>query len=169
MTTLSGTFPAAQLNKANELGLRDNLTKTQGEGMTLEDGAVLLYNALTATTAEGKVYASSLGFTVNNGVVDVSSILLSNVKGPFVAGLGTQLPFAPTAVYRNDTVTTDATLTPMTFTTTTRRPRRYGSTPARPQAASRPCLPRPMPPLLLPWQAPSTPSLPPLWRHSSPL
>ena len=110
VTTLSGTFPAAQLNKANELGLRDNLTKTQGEGMTLEDSAVLLYNALTATTAEGKVYASSLGFTVNNGVVDVSSILLSNVKGPFVAGLGTQLPFAPTAVYRNDTVTTDATL-----------------------------------------------------------
>ena len=110
VTTLSGTFPAAQLNKANELGLRDNLTKAQGEGMTLEDGAVLLYNALTATTAEGKVYASSLGFTVNNGVVDVSSILLSNVKGPFVAGLGTQLPFAPTAVYRNDTVTTDATL-----------------------------------------------------------
>ena len=110
VTTLSGTFPAAQLNKANELGLRDNLTKVQGEGMTLEDGAVLLYNALTATTAEGKVYASSLGFTVNNGVVDVSSILLSNVKGPFVAGLGTQLPFAPTAVYRNDTVTTDATL-----------------------------------------------------------
>ena len=110
VTTLSGTFPAAQINKANELGLRDNLTKTQGEGMTLEDGAVLLYNALTATTAEGKVYASSLGFTVNNGVVDVSSILLSNVKGPFVAGLGTQLPFAPTAVYRNDTVTTDATL-----------------------------------------------------------
>ena len=110
VTTLSGTFPAAQLNKANELGLRDNLTKAQGEGMTLEDGAVLLYNALTATTAEGKVYASSLGFTVNNGVVDVSSILLSNVKGPFVAGLGTQLPFAPTAVYRNDPVTTDATL-----------------------------------------------------------
>ena len=110
VTTLSGTFPAAQLNKANELGLRDNLTKAQGDGMTLEDGAVLLYNALTATTAEGKVYASSLGFTVNNGVVDVSSILLSNVKGPFVAGLGTQLPFAPTAVYRNDTVTTDATL-----------------------------------------------------------
>ena len=110
VTTLSGTFPAAQLNKANELGLRDDLTKTQGEGMTLEDGAVLLYNALTATTAEGNVYASSLGFTVNNGVVDVSSILLSNVKGPFVAGLGTQLPFAPTAVYRNDTVTTDATL-----------------------------------------------------------
>ncbi len=32
VTALSGTFPAAQLNKANELGLRDNLTKAQGEG-----------------------------------------------------------------------------------------------------------------------------------------
>ena len=47
---------------------------------------------------------------MNNGVVDISSILLSNVKGPFVAGLTTQLPFTPTAVYRNDTVTDDATL-----------------------------------------------------------
>ena len=43
-------------------------------------------------------------------MVDISSILLSNVKGPFVAGLTTELPFAPTAVYRNDTVTDDATL-----------------------------------------------------------
>ena len=110
VTTLSGTFPAAQLNKANELGLRDNLTKAQGEGMTLEDGAVLLYNALTATTAEGKVYASSLGFTVNNGVVDVSSILLSNVKGPFVAGDTVQLPFVPKMVYRNDKASESAEL-----------------------------------------------------------
>ena len=110
VTTLSGTFPAAQLNKANELGLRDGITKNQGEGLTLEDGAVLLYNALTAKNAEGNVYASALGFTVNNGIVDVSSILLSNVKGPFVAGLNTQLPFTPAAVYRNYSVTTDASL-----------------------------------------------------------
>lgn len=32
VTTLSGTFPAAQLNKANELGLRDNLTKARARG-----------------------------------------------------------------------------------------------------------------------------------------
>ena len=82
----------------------------QGQGLTLEDGALLLANALTAKTADGNVYATTLGFTVNNGVVDISSILLSNVKGPFVAGLTTELPFAPTAVYRNDTVTDDATL-----------------------------------------------------------
>ena len=110
VTTLSGTFPAAQLNKASEIGLRDTVAAQQGQGLTLEDGALLLANALTAKTADGNVYATKLGFTVNNGVVDISSILLSNVKGPFVAGLTTALPFAPTAVYRNDTVTDDATL-----------------------------------------------------------
>ena len=110
VTTLSGTFPAAQLNKASEIGLRDTVAAQQGQGLTLEDGALLLANALTAKTADGNVYATTLGFTVNNGVVDISSILLSNVKGPFVAGLTTELPFAPTAVYRNDTVTDDATL-----------------------------------------------------------
>ena len=110
VTTLSGTFPAAQLNKASEIGLRDTVTAQQGQGLTLEDGALLLANALTAKTADGNVYATTLGFTVNNGVVDISSILLSNVKGPFVAGLTTELPFTPTAVYRNDTVTDDATL-----------------------------------------------------------
>ena len=110
VTTLSGTFPAAQLNKASEIGLRDTVAAQQGQGLTLEDGALLLANALTAKTADGNVYATTLGFTVNNGVVDVSSILLSNVKGPFVAGLTTELPFTPTAVYRNDTVTDDATL-----------------------------------------------------------
>ena len=108
--TLSGTFPAAQLNKASEIGLRDTVAAQQGQGLTLEDGALLLSNALTAKTADGNVYATTLGFTVNNGVVDISSILLSNVKGPFVAGLTTELPFTPTAVYRNDTVTDDATL-----------------------------------------------------------
>ena len=110
VTTLSGTFPAAQLNKASEIGLRDTVAAQQGQGLTLEDGALLLSNALTAKTADGNVYATTLGFTVNNGVVDISSILLSNVKGPFVAGLTTELPFTPTAVYRNDTVTDDATL-----------------------------------------------------------
>ena len=110
VTTLSGTFPAAQLNKASEIGLRDTVAAQQGQGLTMEDGALLLANALTAKTADGNVYATTLGFTVNNGVVDISSILLSNVKGPFVAGLTTQLPFTPMAVYRNDTVTDDAAL-----------------------------------------------------------
>ena len=110
ITTLTGGFPAAQLNKANAIGLRSNLGCTQGQTMTLEEGAVLLYNALTANTASGSVYGTTLGYTVTNGQVDVSSILLSNLEGPFVASEGESLPFAPEAIYRNDSVSTSAEL-----------------------------------------------------------
>ena len=110
VTTLSGGFPAAQLNKSSSLGLRANLTAAQGQALTLEEGAVLLYNALTANTSEGSVYGTTLGFTVTNGQVDVSSILLSSLKGPFVANGGDSLPFTPAAVYRNDSVTASAQL-----------------------------------------------------------
>ena len=110
VTTLSGSFPAAQLNKAGSLGLRADLSAVQGQGLTLEDAAVLFYNALTASTAENQTYAATLGFTVTDGRIDLSSVLLSSVEGPFVADGTTQLPFAPAAVYRNDTVATDAAL-----------------------------------------------------------
>ena len=102
MTDLNGAFPDAQLNKAQELGLRNQLGRARGETMNYEDCAILLYNALTANTASGGSYGSSLGFTVSNGQVDVSSVMLKNLQGPFVAGAGTQLPFAPVNVYRND-------------------------------------------------------------------
>ena len=104
MTDLNGAFPAAQLNKAQELGLRNQLARSQGQTMTYEDCAMLLYNALTANTASGGAYGSTLGFTVANGQVDTSTVLLSSLKGPFVASEGTQLPFAPVSVYRNDKV-----------------------------------------------------------------
>ena len=112
VTTLSGTFPAAQLNKASSLGLRAKLSRKQGETMTLADGAVLLYNALTAATSEGGVYGTSLGFTVTNGQLDTSSILLRSLEGPFVAGSGESLPFVPATVYRNDSQTDSAQLDP---------------------------------------------------------
>ena len=112
VTTLSGSFPAAQLNKASSLGLRANLSRKQGEAMTLADGAVLLYNALTAATSEGSVYGTSLGFTVTDGQLDTSSILLRSLEGPFVAASGESLPFVPATVYRNDSQTDSAQLDP---------------------------------------------------------
>ena len=112
VTTLSGTFPAAQLNKASSLGLRANLSRKQGETMTLADGAVLLYNALTAATSEGGVYGTSLGFTVTDGQLDTASVLLRSLEGPFVAGSSESLPFVPATVYRNDSQTDSAQLDP---------------------------------------------------------
>ena len=109
---LGGTFPTAQLSKASALGLRNEIDARQGETLTLEQGTMLFYNALTAMNGSGQVYASTLGFAVNNGQVDISSVLLDNVKGPFVADASTVLPFAPAAIYRNDEVTTSAALSP---------------------------------------------------------
>ena len=110
MTELNGSFPNAQLNKASEIGLRTNLERKPGEAMNYEDCAALLYNALTANTASGSAYGTSLGFTVSNGQVDGSTVLMSSLQGPFVAGAATQLPFAPAAVYRNDKVSPSAEL-----------------------------------------------------------
>ena len=109
-TDLTGSFPQAQLNKAQQIGLRDQLTCTQGQAMTYEQCTLLLYNTLRANTASGSAYGSSLGFTVSNGQVDTSSVLLKSRKGPFVAEEGTQLPFTPVSVYRNDKTSASAEL-----------------------------------------------------------
>ena len=110
MTDLNGAFPAAQLNKAQEIGLRNQLVRSQGQTMNYEDCALLLYNALTANTASGSAYGTSLGFTVSDGQVDTSTVMLKSLQGPFVAGDSVQLPFTPLSVYRNDKVSSSAEL-----------------------------------------------------------
>lgn len=110
VTALSGTFPTAQLNKASSLGLRSDISASQGSVLTLAEGARLVYNALTASTKDGQVYGSTIGFTVTDGQVDVASIVMDSVEGPFVAGESTVLPFVPVSVYRNDSVVSSADL-----------------------------------------------------------
>ena len=110
MTDLTGAFPDAQLNKAQEIGLRSQLAVSQGQTMNYESCAILLYNALTANTASGSAYGTSLGFTVSNGQVDTSTVMLKSLQGPFVAGDSTQLPFTPVNVYRNDKASSSAEL-----------------------------------------------------------
>ena len=104
MTELSGSFPQAQLNKASELGLRNQLDRQQGEALNYEECAILMYNTLTANSASGSAYGTSLGFTVSNGQVDTSSVMMSSLRGPFIADGTTQLPFTPASIYRNDKV-----------------------------------------------------------------
>ena len=41
MNNLIGVFPTAQLNKAQELGLRNQLNRSQSEAMNYEDCALL--------------------------------------------------------------------------------------------------------------------------------
>lgn len=110
MTELSGAFPQAQLNKASQLGLRTNLNCGQGQPMNYQDCSVLLYNALTANTSGGGSYGASLGFTVTDGQVDPSSVMMASLKGPFIAAEGAVLPFEPLTVYRNDKASSSAQL-----------------------------------------------------------
>ena len=109
MTDLSGAFPTPS-STGRRAGLRAGLDRRQGEAMNYEDCAVLLYNALTANNASGSAYGTTLGFTVSNGQVDGSTILLSSLEGPFVASESTVLPFVPASVYRNDKVSGSAEL-----------------------------------------------------------
>ncbi len=110
MTDLAGAFPTAQLNKANEIGLRSYMDRKQGDQMTYDDITLLMYNALVANTANGGTYGTTLGFTVSNGQVDTSSVMMSSLSGPYVAGDNTQLPFTPQKVYRNDKTAESAEL-----------------------------------------------------------
>lgn len=112
MTELSGAFPQAQLNKASQLGLRTNLNCGQGQPMNYQDCSVLLYNALTANTSGGGSYGASLGFTVTDGQVDPSSVMMASLKGPFIAAEGAVLPFEPLTIYRNDKASSSAQLDP---------------------------------------------------------
>lgn len=112
MTELSGAFPQAQLNKASQLGLRTNLNCGQGQPMNYQDCSVLLYNALTANTSGGGSYGASLGFTVTDGQVDPSSVMMASLKGPFIVAEGAVLPFEPLTVYRNDKASSSAQLDP---------------------------------------------------------
>ena len=98
---LPGTFPYAQLNKAEALGLRKGLGLERGEVMTRGDCVRLLYNVLVAKDQAGQVYAVTLGYTVTDGVVDFDSVIREGIAGPFTAKTGTALPFTPRSIYRN--------------------------------------------------------------------
>ena len=108
---LAGSFPAAQLNKAAALGLRNQVACRPGQNMTRRDCMELFYNLMTAQTAEGRVYGETLGYTMVNGKVDYTAVLGKNLQGPYVAAGGTEkLPFTPVTVYRNGKAATSAAL-----------------------------------------------------------
>jgi hypothetical protein len=108
---LSGAFPAAQLEKASELGLRQDITLTQGQGMTRAACVSLLYNMLVANTAGGGTYASTLGYTVTTGgEVDYTAALVQGMSGPYIAASGAALPFTPAVIYRDGKQSTSAAL-----------------------------------------------------------
>lgn len=103
----TGSFPEAQLAKYTALGLNENITKTQGQVLTRQDCMYLFYSLMSTKNKSGSYYATTLGYTVNSsGELDYSSLVLNNMKGPFIvedSSWSSSLPFsASTAtVYKN--------------------------------------------------------------------
>lgn len=110
-STLAGSYPYAQLSKAGAIGLRDGISRGKGELMLRRDCARLFYNALTAETASGQIYATTLGYTLTaGGEVDYTAVLRGNLNGPYVAEAGTALDFVPLTVYRDGKSSDNAVL-----------------------------------------------------------
>lgn len=106
-SSLTGSYPTAQLAKAESLGLLDDLSASRGDILTRQDCVDLFYNALVAQTSAGTVYGTSLGYTVTNGEVDYSALVSAETKGPYISQDGSlSLPFSLSGatIYRNDTL-----------------------------------------------------------------
>lgn len=107
--SLAGSFPTAQLSKASAIGLLDDMTATQGQTLTRQNCVTLFYNLLTAQDSAGKIYGTTLGYTVTNGEVDYSALVTADTKGPYIAESGTiNLPFGTEncTVYRDGAAST---------------------------------------------------------------
>ena len=104
---LAGSFPQAQLSKASALGLRDQVSASQGSKLTRRECMYLFYHLMIADTKDGQVYATTLGYTVTNGEVDYMAIVAENLSGPYVATSSQiSLPFTAATVYRDGNVST---------------------------------------------------------------
>ncbi len=107
---LPGSYPTAQLSKAYALNLRDWIDKKQGESLSRRDCMYLFYNLLTAQNASGQTYANTLGYSVSNGQVNYTSVLMENLSGPYIASGGDTLPFTPLTVYLDGKIVHTLTL-----------------------------------------------------------
>lgn len=101
-SSFSGRWPAGQMAMYRTLKLDRGVTAQQGEAITRRDAMYLFYNLLTCKTAQGQVYAATLGYAVTDGKVDYMAQAKKDLEGPFLAGDGApDLGFTPRAVYFN--------------------------------------------------------------------
>ena len=111
-SAFAGVFPSAQISKFQSLGLDDNTSLQKGQYVTRNDCVNIFYNLLGADTADGQVYASKLGYSVDNsGNINYSSLVENDLKGPYVYETGSifaNIPFAASdaVIYRNGVIST---------------------------------------------------------------
>lgn len=88
--------------------LDQNIKKSKSDILTRSDCMNLFYNVLTTTNKENKVYAQTLGYTIDaTGNIDYLSLINSNLVGPILVDANwiNELPFSLTdaKLYLNGT------------------------------------------------------------------
>ncbi len=112
----AGIFPSAQISKFQALGLDDDISLSKGQYITRSDCVYIFYNLLQADTADGQVYATTLGYSVNSsGEISYSSLVSNDLKGPYVYESGSifsNIPFtaADATIYRNGVLSTSSAI-----------------------------------------------------------
>ena len=81
---LKGSYPNAYLNKAEALGLLENVSAKKGQKVSREDCANIFYNLMLAETGSGKPYGESLGCTVSSGQVNYTKAVESKADGTYI-------------------------------------------------------------------------------------
>ncbi|MDR1299770.1 MAG: S-layer homology domain-containing protein [Oscillospiraceae bacterium] len=100
-----GTYPAAQLGRAEGLGLLHDISARPGETLTRRDAMTMFYNLLTATTKDGAAYAGTIGCKLDGaGKLDYMEIVASGMEGPFVFAPGDK-PLADALPFGNENAT----------------------------------------------------------------
>lgn len=77
--------------------LNENITKTANQKLSRGNCVNLFYNILTTTGKDGKVYGSTLGYTIDaNGEISYLTLVNSTLKGPVVVmnNWKEKIPFA---------------------------------------------------------------------------
>ncbi len=119
-STLAGTFPSAHLNKAESIGLLENIDSNPTKRITRNDCVTLFYNLMMVQSSTGTYYLNSLEPTLQlidaQGEINLVALINDAIEGPILAASNwqAQLPFTSenTTYYRNGTQVSSYVISP---------------------------------------------------------
>ena len=98
-STLTGSYPTAQMSKAQAVGLLTGLSGTQSSTVTRSECVTLFYNLMLAKNSSGSYYLNVLEPTLNlvdsSGNLDLVALVSNSMTGPLLATSSwqSQIPF----------------------------------------------------------------------------
>lgn len=107
LSGLTGNYEVAVLDYAAKIGLDDGITNTGT--FTRNDCVTLFTNILNAQMSDGTYYATTLGYSVSNGEIDISSVTLSDLNGPYIY-TGSLGAYSGLTVYIDDELSSSSAL-----------------------------------------------------------